>query len=209
MISDQIRQLITRGALSPGVHLGQTELAERFNASRVPVREALKLLAAEGVVVHDPNRGFFVATLSSDEARQFYRMRHLVEGELISTIRWPSPKEVSRLNDIILEMEERLRKGDRTHWNVKHREFHKTIFDLSPQKVLVREVLRLWALTDRYRSLLPPPSLENDAGTAGMGERALVKALERKDRAELARVFHEDRARIEKMLLSILEDRRL
>ena len=57
--------MIVRGALAPGVHLSQADLAETFGVSRFPVREALKLLAAETIVVHDLNRGFFVAALSS------------------------------------------------------------------------------------------------------------------------------------------------
>src|SRR5690606_6326736 len=79
-IAHEIRELINRGVLSPGVHLGQTELAERFETSRAPVREALKLLATEGTLTHDKNRGFFVSPLSSDEVQQLYRLRELVEG---------------------------------------------------------------------------------------------------------------------------------
>ncbi len=63
------------------------------------------------------------------------------------------------------ELEALLAAGDRTGWNIRHREFHLAIFNLSPQKILVREVLRLWTLTDRYRSLLPSPR-------ARAGERA-------------------------------------
>ena len=66
MIADNLRGMIARGNLAAGLRLGQRELAEKFNASRVPVREALKLLCSEGIVEHDPNRGFFVARLSSD-----------------------------------------------------------------------------------------------------------------------------------------------
>src|SRR5689334_1338621 len=88
-IADEIRSLVTRGVLAPGLQLRQTDLAERFSASRVPVREALKLLTAEGVVTHDVNRGFFVTALSSDEARQLYRMRHLLETEVLSSVAWP------------------------------------------------------------------------------------------------------------------------
>ena len=89
-IANELRSLIARGTLAPGMRLGQTELAEQFNASRVPVREALKLLSSEGIIEHDPNRGFFVTRLSRDEAEQLFTLRHLVEDELLSTIEWPS-----------------------------------------------------------------------------------------------------------------------
>lgn len=85
-IAQEIRKLINRGQLPPGLQLRQSDLADRFGISRVPVREALKLLAAESIIEHDPNRGFFVAPLSTDEARQLYRLRHLLEAELLSTV---------------------------------------------------------------------------------------------------------------------------
>lgn len=207
-IAENIRQLITRGALAPGVHLGQTELADRFGASRVPVREALKLLTVVGLVSHDPNRGFFVAQLSSDEARQLYRLRHLVETEVLTTIRWPNEAEIADFNARIDEMETLLRGGDRLGWSERHRDFHIAMFNLSPQKLLVQEILRLWSLTDRYRSLLPSPVVDRE-GPHGLGERMLVDALVRQDRAFLIRVFKEDRARVEKLLLDILRDRGL
>ena len=207
-IAEQIRELIIRGVLSPGVHLGQMQLAEQFDASRVPVREALKLLAAEGILLHDPNRGFFVATLSSGEARQLYRMRHLLEAELLSTIEWPTPKQVAELNAKIDELNKLLKKGDRVHWSIKHREFHRAVFDLSPQKILVREVLRLWSLTDRYRSLLPPPRPETAPGGAA-DEQDLVEALATRDRARLLGQFERVRNHVEKMLLDLLDSRAL
>lgn len=203
IVSDQIRELIVRGALSPGVHLGQAELAERFSVSRVPVREALKLLAAEGAVSHDPNRGFFVTALASDEAQQLYRMRHLVENELMASIEWPTPEVLNQMRARVNEMEILLRNGSFAEWVATHRAFHRSIFDLSPQKILVREVERLWALTDRYRSLLPPPSVEE------LGEPLMTTALAEKDRRALMRVFNADRARVEEKLLRILRDRRL
>jgi DNA-binding GntR family transcriptional regulator len=207
-IAEQIRELIVRGALSPGVHLGQMQLAERFGASRVPVREALKLLAAEGLLLHDPNRGFFVAALSSDEARQLYRMRHIIEAELLSTVEWPSPAQIAELDAQLDELDQLLTDGDRAQWAIRHRDFHRAIFDLSPQKVLVREVLRLWTLTDRYRSLLPAPqATEGQSGV--QDERDLVDALAKKDRQRLLREFERDRSHIETMLLGLLGARDL
>src|SRR5262245_44465220 len=96
-IASRLRSLIARGSYSPGMRLGQTELAEQFSASRVPVREALKLLSSEGLVEHDPNRGFFVARLSRDEAEQLFTMRHLIEDELLKTLEWPDEEEFADL----------------------------------------------------------------------------------------------------------------
>lgn len=204
-IADNIRELISRGSLAPDVHLGQLQLAEQFGVSRVPVREALKLLASEGLIQHDPNRGFFVASMSSDEARQLYRMRHLAEADLLSTLEWPNRQQLAELRKRVKELDKLIEGARRAEWAERHREFHRAVFELSPYKVLVREVLRLWTLTDRYRSLLP--IAPKSAGEGHSGERSLLEALEKRDRKRLLRVFDEDRNRVEEILLGILQAR--
>jgi DNA-binding GntR family transcriptional regulator len=205
VIADEIRSLVTRGVFAPGLQLRQTDLAERFGSSRVPVREALKLLTAEGVVDHDPNRGFFVTGLSSDEARQLYRMRHLLETEVLSTVAWPSSQQMSQLNEHVDKLEKLMKDGKRAEWAVQHREFLRTIFELSPQKVLVQEVLRLLRMTDRYRSLTPLEPSQSKVTS----ERNMLKALAARDRPRLLRVFEEDRQRIEDALVGTLVARSL
>ena len=205
----QIRTMIAKGALSPGVHLGQSELAAEFSASRVPVREALKLLAAEGIVVHDPNRGFFVAKLSSDEARQLYRVRQLLESEVLRTVEWPSAERLAVLKHEVEASEEFRAAGDLSEWARHHRAFREAVFSLSPERFIVREALRLWSLADRYRSLLVAtqhPSLRPKGDST---DRHLLTALEKQDRARLLRVFEEDRGQIAETLTHILAARGL
>ncbi|HTY95311.1 MAG TPA: GntR family transcriptional regulator [Steroidobacteraceae bacterium] len=205
-IANQIRELIARGGLSPGVRLGQQELAERFEASRMPVREALKLLSAEGIIVHDANRGFFVATLSSDEARQLFKLRHMVEDSLLSSIRWPTEEELRELNRRADELEKLLNSGDRSTWWTRHREFHQMIFELSNEPVIVREAMRLWSLTDRYRSLLPLPQRPS-AERALVKKHEIVQALADRDRRKLIRVRAERREQFERLVLEVLQSR--
>ena len=207
-IAEQVRELVARGALPPGVRLGQAELAEQFDASRMPVREALKLLSAEGIVVHDPNRGFFVAKLSSDEARQLFKMRHLIEDLLLESVRWPNKEELHQLHLRAKALETLLNAGDRSQWWIKHRDFHRAIFDLSPEKIIVNEAMRLWSLTDRYRSLLGLPkrqSAERDV----VDKHSLVVALGEQDRKKLIAVRAERREQFEQLLLETLEGRGL
>jgi DNA-binding GntR family transcriptional regulator len=154
-VAEQIRLMIVRGVLAPGVHLSQEDLAESFGVSRFPVREALKLLAAETIVVHDLNRGFFVAALASAEARQLYRLRQLVETELFEGLIWPTAHQLKGLEALLTELVEKSHNPRRTDWAHLHGEFQKAIIRLSDQDVVVREAERLWTLTERYRSFLP------------------------------------------------------
>jgi len=207
-IADELRSMIARGTLSPGMRLGQTDLATQFDASRVPVREALKLLSSEGLVEHDPNRGFFVTRLSRDEAEQLFTLRTLVEEELMKTIAWPDDVGIAELIRSNERLEDLLDMGDRQAWWIEHRAFHASIFDLSPQKIIMREAMRLWALTDRYRAPLPLPRRPSEERKV-VNKNDLIEALRAQDRAQLIASRRERRETFEQLVLETLEARGL
>ncbi|MBP0491713.1 GntR family transcriptional regulator [Roseomonas sp. SG15] len=68
------------GALPAGTRLREAELAERFGISRTPVREALKRLEAQGLVLHEPHHGAVVASLDYGQMTELYHMREVLEG---------------------------------------------------------------------------------------------------------------------------------
>lgn len=208
IIAARLRTMIACGTFAPGMRLGQTELAKHFVASRVPVREALKLLSAESIVEHDPNRGFFVARFSSEEARQYFQLRDMVEDELLATIRWPTEDELADLRARAEELERLLDEGNRAEWWNKHQEFHLQIFDLSPNKVMVREAMRYWALTDRYRALVPLPRRRSTERNI-VNKADLVAALAGHRMKDLIKVRANRRRAFETLVLETLEDRGL
>jgi DNA-binding GntR family transcriptional regulator len=200
IVADELRSLIVRGTLLPGEHLGQTRLAERFGRSKVPVREALKLLATEGFLRHDRNRGYFVSPLDIDEARQLYKLRRWIETELLETAEWPGKAKLAELQtqfDALDRLDQA--KGFR-EWSAALAEMRFALFDLSPQKALLREATRLWALSDRYRALMPREEGESP-------ERKLLLALERRDRKALIADFLATRALVEGALEHAISDR--
>jgi DNA-binding GntR family transcriptional regulator len=207
-IADQLRAMIARGTLAPGTRLGQTELAVQFDASRVPVREALKLLSSEGIIVHDPNRGFFVTRLSRDEAEQLFTLRHLVEDELMRSIEWPDAATLADLEARALRLEEMLDAGDRSNWWTEHRRFHTMIFNLSPKKAIMREAMRLWSLTDRFRALLPLPRRASEERSV-VSKHSLLEALKERDREKLIVARRSRREQFEELLLETLDARGL
>ena len=83
LIAETLREEILRGEVAPGQALRQEELAERFGVSRLPVRDALLRLEAQGLVHVYPNRGAFVVSLSADEVTEIYEMRLLLEGDIL------------------------------------------------------------------------------------------------------------------------------
>lgn len=192
-VADELRTLIVRGTLLPGEHLGQTHLADRFGRSKVPIREALKLLATEGFIRHDRNRGYFVAALDFEEAIQLYKLRRWLEGELLESAKWPEPEQVANFRaqfDALDRVDQRKNFGE---WSQLLEKLRYSIFDLSPQKVLLREAIRLWTLTDRYRALMPRNEGESP-------ERKMIDALEVRNREALLADYSEARAHVEAAL---------
>lgn len=83
LVADGIRLAILRGQLSPGQILKQEELAKQFGLSRVPVREALRQLEAEGLVVSYPHRGTVVASLSPEDIAEVFFIRITLETTVL------------------------------------------------------------------------------------------------------------------------------
>jgi DNA-binding GntR family transcriptional regulator len=90
-LADHIRDLILEGVYAPGERLIETELAERFDVSRGPVRSALAWLDRTGLVVVSPKRGTRVVNLTAEAAREIYDVRRALEVLAIKTVPSPEP----------------------------------------------------------------------------------------------------------------------
>src|SRR5688500_12744404 len=78
--AERLRILITEGVLAPGARLNERELSERLGVSRTPLREAFRILAADGLVVQLPNRGVQVVGMSAEDARHAFEVMGALEG---------------------------------------------------------------------------------------------------------------------------------
>jgi DNA-binding GntR family transcriptional regulator len=78
-IADQVLQAIGDGLLRPGQRVTEARLAEQMGTSRAPVREALRLLESQGLIVSHPRRGFFVKSYNADELAEIYDLRQCLE----------------------------------------------------------------------------------------------------------------------------------
>ncbi|MEU6934143.1 GntR family transcriptional regulator [Streptomyces sp. NPDC046385] len=150
----ELRRAITSGELRPGGAIRQETLAARLDVSRVPLREALKALEAEGLVVHHVHRGYFVAELSLEDLEEIYRIRRLLETEAVRTAAHRMPEgTLDALEDIQREVERAADAGDVTAMAQANRSFHFTLIEASGMPRLVRLIGTLWDATDAYRSL--------------------------------------------------------
>jgi DNA-binding GntR family transcriptional regulator len=146
----QIRGLIIDHVLLPGEKIRQVELAERVGVSRSPLREALRTLESEGVVAYEINRGYVVARLDDEDLAQIYRMRELLEEELLRTVQRPGADVLSQLKDLNDKMMISIDERNVTEVLRYNRGFHFAIFGLSPLTQVRKEVSRLWQMSDIY-----------------------------------------------------------
>jgi DNA-binding GntR family transcriptional regulator len=148
-IADRLRDDIVHGALPPGTRLRQEELAERYGASRVPVREALKALEAEGLVTLVANAGAWVSQLTLAECEEVYQARERLEPLLL---RYSAP----HVTDQDLDELERLATSmaatdDVAEFLRLDREFHMLSYAGADTLVLGDLVRRFWNTTQPYR----------------------------------------------------------
>jgi DNA-binding GntR family transcriptional regulator len=152
-VVDGIRDLILKGHLKPGDRLGQEELAETFGVSTMPVREALRQLQAEGLVVFRPRRGATVATLSVSEYEEIYHIREALET---LACHWAAEDldriQIDRLKLLLEKLEAAEANSDDVHRRLRLvREFFFTVFEASEREHLLRILSNLWDLSQQYR----------------------------------------------------------
>lgn len=149
-----MRRLIATGVLEPGQQVVQDSLAAQLGVSRVPLREALKVLEGEGQVVYHPHRGYFVADLSVADLVEVYRIRSLLEEEAL-TIGIPlmTNDDLELIEELMHEVKRAASLGDIGAVTAANRRFHFAMYEASNMPRLVRMIRTLWDATDAYRSV--------------------------------------------------------
>ena len=138
-VADQLRQAILSDKIKPGQRLVEQELAESMQTSRGPVRDALKMLENEGLVLRQPHRGAFVAELKHEDVIEIYTLREALENLAIRfAIRNASPGQVDELGKIVQAMEQ-LAQSDYNQLEATDldMEFHYTLCMISGHKRLL------------------------------------------------------------------------
>ncbi|HEY2556267.1 MAG TPA: GntR family transcriptional regulator [Diaminobutyricibacter sp.] len=196
-IADSLRDAILRGVYAPGARIRQEDLAEEFGASRLPVRDALRILESDGLVTLVANTGAWVAYLSLDECQEVYQIRERIEPLLLRySAEHLDDETVERLGALA----DRMQAGTDVETFLRlDREFHLLSYGAAKTAILGETVQRLWNSTQHYRrafTLLIGP----DAGRAVHYEhQLLVAALRRGDLDDAERVLfgHIRRTRLE------------
>lgn len=148
-VADALRDAIIAGTYPPGARLRQEEIAARFGASRVPVREALKILEADGLVTLVANAGAWVSRMTLEECEEVYQTRERVEPLLL---RLSAPHLDTAAIDHLETLATRMSLTDDVEEFLRlDREFHSGTYAGADTLVLGDLVTRLWGATQPYR----------------------------------------------------------
>jgi len=181
---NRLSQEILSGRTDPGERLVEEQLTRRLGISRAPLREALRLLAQQGLVEHIPRRGVRVATLSDEDVRELYEVRDVLERHAVRSR--PPGADLSGLRAALDVMRKATETGDRLTIADAHREFHVAVVALGGN----RQLSALYASVLVRIQLYMAVNLRREAEVADAADgvhrhERLMAAVERGDADEV------------------------
>jgi DNA-binding GntR family transcriptional regulator len=186
--ADRIREQILGGGFEQGEHLVEARIAEQLSVSRGPVREAFKLLRAEGLLEEEPRRGTFVVSISAGDVREIYGLRAAIEGRAAKLLAASGNAEsIAQLRKLSEAIEAAAAAGDPAEVSRTDLAFHTAVCELSGNRRLLEVFLRYVPM---LRSLLQLdervyPSIDAISQQHG----PLVDAIEAGNQQEATKLF--------------------
>ncbi|RZL92106.1 MAG: phosphonate utilization associated transcriptional regulator [Variovorax sp.] len=144
LVQEEIERLIMNGELAVGSRINESELSQRFNTSRGPVREALRALEEAGLVRNEKNRGVFVREIAFEEADEIYELREALE-EIIGrrVARAMTPDGLDRLRAMIDAMKSAAKAQDVEQYAQLNLQFHEILLETAGSQKLTETYKRL------------------------------------------------------------------
>lgn len=188
-VEDKLREAILGGKYKPGEWLRQLRIADELGVSELPVREALKKLAAEGLVEYLPYRGMRVREYSADDVADIYKIRAFMEGmAAYFAAENITAEELNELKALAFQIEELLNPEDLAKHRELNRRFHEIVFTASRRAYLIHVLKQLWMvfpsmLWGNLSATANKRTVEQDA--LDLEEHlAIVNALEKRNAME-------------------------
>lgn len=148
-VARELREKVLDGEFEPGARLTEAVLSEQLGVSRTPVRNALGVLAAEGLVAHAPNSGFTVRNVTVRDVEDVYECRAVLEGLAARSVAEEGLNDTARgvLHRNLYQAAELRNAGDwseetRATWSALNEEFHEVLFDASNNLFLSELILK-------------------------------------------------------------------
>ena len=185
-VADRLRQQIFSRLLEPGSWIDEVKLAAEYGISRTPMREALKVLAVEGLVTMPVGRGAYVTEMSRDDVAQVYHLLALLESDAAAQVAAHSTAEQrAELNLLHEQLEKQVRQRDA--FFATNERFHMALLRMAGNRWAAQMVtdLRKVMKLNRHHSLFKQGRLAESLAE----HRALMKAVQAKDSAAAAKLM--------------------
>lgn len=175
-----LRERILRGDYPEGEPLRQDALADELGVSRIPVREALRQLEAEGLVTFSPHRGAVVSSLSLDEIDELFQLRADIECDVLRrAIPQMTSEQLERATEVLDEFQDALRAGEATRWGPLNWHFHAALYAPAKRNFTMGVLQKLHQHSDRYFRM--QVLLAHGGARANEEHREITAAVARKD----------------------------
>ena len=183
-----LRAGIEDGRFRPGERLSLPRLLEELDMSPTPIREALRLLQAEGLVEHKPHRGVVVASYPPEKAEEIYRLRVVLEPLATQlAVERATPVRIARIRALHHELSRAVGEAEsRTDAATLNAEWHRTIYGGSESRYLQEFISRLWTAIP-VRAIW----LTSRSGQSCRQHAAITEAIARRDAAAAAELMRE------------------
>jgi len=181
-VAELLRQRIFSRELEPGGWIDELKLAEEYGISRTPLREALKVLAAEGLVTMKVRRGAYVTEVSEKDLSDVYHLLSLLESDAAGVVaQRASDAELAELERLHAELEAAAKPGqvDRTHFFALNERFHMRLLAIANNRwrdQMVADLRKVMKL-NRHNSLLKAGRIDESLNE----HRAIMAAIKARD----------------------------
>jgi DNA-binding GntR family transcriptional regulator len=187
-VAERLRAQIFARELEPGAWIDEMKLAAEYGISRTPLREALKVLAAEGLVAMKPRRGAYVAEMSRDDVRQVYHLLALLESDAAAEVaRSADEAQLERLQRLHERLEKQVRQRDA--FFATNEQFHLALLEIAGNRWRTQIVadLRKVMKLNRHHSLFKQGRIADSLAE----HRALMAAIGAREAAKAAKLMRE------------------
>ena len=214
-LAEKINAKITSGEFPPGTRLRQEALADEFSVSRTPIREALRQLEVQGLVLHEPNRGAIVRTPDIREIREAYQVRAELEGLAVElAVKWISDEQIERMKQAQARMVRAFAKAASTSkgqarkapsWVEANEEFHGVVLEASGNRQL-RQIIQTLHVGFIRKVMLSASSMHGRQMRENIAQHEVIlQTLERHDATEARRLMTHHIHRSGELLVAWLE----
>ncbi len=203
-IYQKIKDDITYGFLFPGQRLIESELTKEFNASRSPIREALRQLEGEGYIIFSRNKGITVSKLSIKEVNELFDLRCLLESYAAGmAAERVTKKQIAHLRDLQEKLRIAASKGELKDWLHNNVPFHNLLYQNSGNNNLIHMIDTLNRRTYRYKYMIV--RIPGHFKSYLKHHDAIIKGCEKKDREMVEKLMRLHLETIKDVLISDLE----